>query len=194
MRSPRPLLVTLAVSALVVVGCGGASASGAAGGSSAGGEVAGESEGFDMEGFGEGAEPEVHHGTASARELLGVTSPPVPFDELGYREQADWMIGHVLPIAAEDFGHYDPDRFTDVTCALCHGDDAEARGYAMPSPSLRRLPSPGSADWDRLATTDAYAFMHDVVTPTMATLLGRDVASAEHPDGFGCFGCHTARD
>lgn len=186
-------LVSLLAGSLAL-GCGGAErASEPEPSSSPGGEVAGESDGFDMEGFEDEGAPEVHHGSASARELLGVHPPPTPFHEMSHQEQVDWMVGAVLPIAAEDFARFDPRRHAEATCALCHGDDAEARGYAMPSPHLLRLPTPGTADWERMTRSDAYPFMRDVVLPTMATLVGREPMSEEHPDGFSCFDCHTRR-
>ena len=88
---------------------------------------------------------------------------------------------------------YDAERFGTTTCALCHGDNAEEVHYEMPSPQLPRLPAPGSPQWTQMQGGPAYAFMNDVVTPTMATLIGEERYSQEHPDGFGCFGCHTQR-
>lgn len=187
--------------ALGGLGCGGAD-SGASGGStgggstgqaSGGGEVAGETEGFDMEGFEDSGEPQVDHGTQSARQLLGVRPPPMEFDEMSHDDQVYWMVSNVLPIAAEDFRGYDSERFATATCALCHGENAEDADYEMPSAQLPRLPAPGSPQWTQMQGGRAYAFMNDVVTPTMATLIGEERYSQEHPDGFGCFGCHTQR-
>ena len=176
-------------------GCGGGGSQQETGGgeqASGGGEVAGESEGFDMEGFEEG-DPEVNHGSQSARELLGVHPPPTPFDQMTHDDQVYWMVSNVLPIAAEDFRGYDAERFGTSTCALCHGDNAEEVHYEMPSAQLPRLPAPGSPQWTQMQSSPAYAFMNDVVTPTMATLIGEERYSQEHQDGFGCFGCHTQR-
>lgn len=181
-------------SALAMWGCGGSSASESqqSAGNGAGGEIAGETEGFDMEGF-ERAEPTVDHGTQSARQLLGVRPPPTPFDRMSHDEQVYWMVSNVLPIAAEDFRSYDPERFATFTCEGCHGDDARAVNYEMPSARLPRLPARGTPDWARMEQGRAYRFMNDVVTPTMATLLGEELWSPQHTDGFDCFDCHTRR-
>ena len=178
------------------VGCGGGSQTDNGSGgqqASGGGEVAGETDGFDMEGFDHTDDPQVDHGSQSARQLLGVNPPPTPFDAMSHDDQVYWMVSNVLPIAAEDFRGYDAERFGTTTCALCHGDNAEAVNYEMPSAQLPRLPAPGSPQWTQMQNGPAWAFMNDVVTPTMATLIGEERYSQQHPDGFGCFGCHTQR-
>lgn len=197
-NGPKRLGWLVIACALGGLGCGGGGGSSEGGGSggqqaSGGGEVAGETEGFDMEGFENEGDPQVDHGTQSARELLGVHPPPTDFDEMSHDDQVYWMVSNVLPIAAEDFRGYDAERFGTTTCALCHGDNAEEVHYEMPSPQLPRLPAPGSPQWTQMQGGPAYAFMNDVVTPTMATLIGEERYSQEHPDGFGCFGCHTQR-
>lgn len=190
-------LVIVGALAGMFVGCGGGSSgegSGDQGGgqSSGGGEVAGETDGFDMEGF-EHGEPTVDHGTQSARALLGVNPPPTPFDDMSHDDQVYWMVSNVLPIAAEDFRGYDAERFPTFTCAGCHGDNAEEVHYELPSAQLPRLPAHGTPQWEQMSGGPAYRFMNDVVTPTMATLIGEERMSAEHPDGFGCFDCHMQR-
>ena len=106
-------------------------------------------------------------------------------------EQREWyMVGVVLPIEGESFAHYDASRFTQFECENCHGDDARANHFAMPSRSLPPLHTPGSPQWQTMAATPAYTFMHDTVVPECATMLGVQPYSAEHTDGFGCFSCH----
>lgn len=182
--------------ALGALGCGGSGSSGgdgAGGQQASGGEVTGETDGFDMDGFDGDGQPQVDHGSQSARALLGVQAPPTPFDRMSHDDQVYWMVSNVLPIAAEDFRAYDAERFASVTCETCHGDNAEAVHYHLPSPQLPRLPAPGSPQWTQMQGGPAWAFMNDVVTPTMATLLGEEHYSEQTPNGFGCFGCHMQR-
>lgn len=175
---------------LVLSSCGGSSSSsGSSGSETGGGEIAGESDGFDMEGF-EETEPTVEHGTASARELIGVHPPPEPWADMTREEQEYYMVATVLPIAAEDFRTYDASRYGSVTCNTCHGDDASERGYAMPSNYLPRLPAPGSPAWNTMAEGPAFHFMAEVVTPTVVTQLGFEPYNPATGTGFGCFGCH----
>jgi len=188
----RMRFVLRIVIALSLVACG--SSSGPAAGSSTegetgGGERAGESDGFDMEGF-EEVEPVVVHGSASARELIGVSAPPRPWAEMSEDEREYYMVAAVLPIAAEDFRAHDAERYANITCATCHGDDGRERGFELPSRYLPRLPAPGSAEWAAMTERPAYAFMAEVVTPTVRTQLGMPAYDPATGTGFGCFSCH----
>jgi hypothetical protein len=192
MRAPLRLAWLLCIAA-----CGSPSASGPpepgpASAETGGSERAGETDGFDMEGF-EEIEPAVVHGTASARELIGVNPPPRPWAEMSEDEREYYMVAAVLPIAAEDFRAHDAERYANITCETCHGDDGRERGYEMPSRYLPRLPAPGSPEWAAMTERPAYAFMAEVVTPTVRTQLGMPAYDPATGTGFGCFSCHLAR-
>lgn len=187
--------VLLLSSLVALAGCGGGSSGSTTSSTSetsGGQEVAGETDGFDMEGFEEG-EATIQHGTQSARALLGVHAPPQPWDSMSEADQVNWMVGNVLPIAAEDFRTYDAERFSNLTCEGCHGENAEANHYHLPVASLPQLPAPGSPQWEQMSHSPGYAFMHDVVTPTMATLIGEEPFNPATGQGFGCFDCHVQR-
>jgi len=178
------------LSLLLLASCGGSSDSSSGGsGSSGDEELAGESDGFDMDGF-EDEEPAVEHGSASARELIGIHPPPTPWQDMTREEREYYMVAAILPVAAEDFRGYDAERFSAMTCASCHGDDGQERGYEMPSTSLPRLPTPGSPEWTAMQARPAYTFMSEVVTPTVAAQLGMPVFDPATGTGFGCFECH----
>jgi cytochrome c553 len=187
--------IALSLLALVLAACGGSSSSGSGssgsggGGETGGGERAGESEGFDMEGF-EETEPTIVHGSASARELIGVNPPPEPWAEMTHDEREYYMVAAILPIAAEDFRAHDAERYASLTCASCHGDDGREREYEMPSRYLPRLPAPGTPEWTSMTERPAYRFMSEVVTPTVRTQLGLAAYDPATGTGFGCFNCH----
>jgi hypothetical protein len=155
------------LSIVVLLGCGGASSSG----------------------FAE-SEPTIDHGTQSAHALIGVNPPPIPWHDMSQDDREMYMVGTILPISAESFRGYSAERFAQFECANCHGDDAAARNYEMPSRSLPPLAAPGTPGWQRMSEGPAYTFMNDVVVPEMATMLGEDRYDAQHPNGFGCFDCH----
>ena len=99
-----------------------------------------------------------------------------------------------------------------VTCATCHGVDAEVRGWAMPA--VRALPEPdvramegAGADAEMRNALHGYlaegdnqavaAYMRGVIVPGMATLLRRppyDFAQTYEYNrsraAFGCYHCH----
>jgi hypothetical protein len=179
---------------LALAGCGGGSASSGASGSSgsSGSEtpvLAGEDEGFDDEGSTTDSST-IDHGTQSAHQLIGVNPPPTPWANMSAQEREDYMVGVFLPISAESFDHYDHSRYAQFECENCHGDDMREQHFRLPSRSLPPLAAPGTPQWERMAATPGYAFMHDTVTPESARMLGLEPYSAEHPDGFGCFNCH----
>lgn len=190
MRTTLSLSITLLL-ALGIASCGGSSDSGSGGSGSAGDEeLAGESDGFDMEGFEDDGDPTVEHGSASARELIGIHPPPTPWHDMSREEREYYMVAAILPVAAEDFRGYDAERFANMTCAGCHGDDGQDRGYEMPSTSLPRLPAPGTPEWTAMQARPAYTFMSEVVTPTVAAQLGMPTFDPATGTGFGCFECH----
>ena len=190
--------LTLVLALTGALGCGGGNSqsngSESSGEGSSGQEVAGENEGFDNEGFENTGDPQIQHGTANARELIGINAPPTPWHDMSDEARVDWMVGQVLPIAAQDFSTYDADRYSSVTCATCHGSNADAVHYHLPSPQLPVLPAPGSPDWERMSHTPVFTFMHEVVTPTMAAQLGEEPYNPATNSGFGCFECHTRRE
>lgn len=189
MRSILTLALVLSLAA-----CGGSS-SGSGGGSGSGSSgsetpvASGEDEGFDDTGATSDATP-IDHGTQSPHQLIGVNPPPQSWSSMSAEEREWYMVGVFLPIEGESFAHYDASRFSQFECENCHGEDARANHFAMPSRALPPLHEPGSPQWAQMAAGPAYTFMHDTVVPECATMLGEQPYSAEHPDGFGCFNCH----
>lgn len=183
MRIRTSLAILLALS---VVACGGGSATSSGGGegeTTSGQETAGELEGFDSEGF-ESTDPSVDHGTGSARELIGINPPPQPWDSMSESDQEMYMVSTVLPIHAEMFREYDAERYAAFECTTCHGDDAEAEHYEMPSRFLPPLPAEGTAAWTQAQARNprAWTFMTDHVMPTIRTQIGESEMT--------CFTCH----
>lgn len=133
--------------------------------------------------------PTVEH-RGSARELLGVQPPPKPWAEMTRDEREMHMVANVLPIAAESFGGYDASRYAQFQCTSCHGDDAEAVHYALPTRFLPRLPAPGSEAWNTMAASPAFRFMAEHVVPDTARMIGQEPYNPATHQGFGCFGCH----
>jgi hypothetical protein len=115
-----------------------------------------------------------------------------------WEERHDVMTFAVLPNMARAFQRHNGSADPDMTCATCHGADAELVHYAMPHglPALdpRRLPDPNGPDPREARMAK---FMIEEVTPAMADLLGvplRDRADRDpKARGFSCFNCHPAR-
>lgn len=139
-------------------------------------------------------------------------------EKLGEAEIARFMEAEVMPWARATFGRLKggADR---VTCATCHGTNAEVRGWRMPA--VAALPQPDVRDrgWEIYSTTmDAQmrnaiygylaesenqakaAYMREVVVPGMARLLHRPAYDFTRTYEFnrsrralGCYHCHQVQ-
>lgn len=114
---------------------------------------------------------------------------------MSWEDRHDVMTFAVLPNMARLFQRFQRSPDPDMTCATCHGADAELVHYAMPHglPALdpARMPDPNGPDPREARMAK---FMFDEVTPAMADLLGVRAASNGNPGhGLSCFNCHPSR-
>lgn len=121
-----------------------------------------------------------------------VPGPPKPWAEMTRGERQGWMVAEVLPRLGPMFEEFDSSRFAGFDCSGCHGDDAAARNWAMPNPSILALHPTGSAEQQQMVRDypDMCRFMFNRVVPTMQTLLGAQAYDAETQTGFSCYVCH----
>lgn len=140
----------------------------------------------------EPAEPEAPPDEPSAIEVLGITPPEQPWEEMDAAEREFYMVGHVLPITTEIFRDFDQHAFAEFECESCHGEEAEAHDFAMPPPDLPVVPEPGTEAYGIMENDQPRMvhFMEAQVMPTTATLLGFELRDAETGEGFGCNDCH----
>lgn len=123
---------------------------------------------------------------------LTPTPPERPWEELSMDERRAHMARHVLPVMGELFADYDADRFGDLSCDTCHGEDAAARDFAMPNPSLLALYPTGSMGQYQMVERYPMGvqFMYSQVVPAMRTMLGAAEYDATTHEGFSCYACH----
>jgi hypothetical protein len=118
--------------------------------------------------------------------------PERPWAELSMDERRAHMARHVVPVMSELFAGYDAERFPDVSCGTCHGENAHERGFAMPNPDLPALYPTGSIG--QYQTVERFPegarFMFSQVMPAMQTLLGAESFDPATGEGFSCYGCH----
>ena len=107
------------------------------------------------------------------------------WSEMSDAQKQTYMATDVTPVMQAIFQEHDPEEYADFGCATCHGSNAEATGYAMPS-DIHQLSVPQPAP----SEGPAVAFMTDTVLPEMAELLEMEVDDGNN-GGFGCYGCHT---
>jgi hypothetical protein len=113
---------------------------------------------------------------------------PPTWPKLSWGDRHELMTFTVLPNMAQTWQAFAKTDAPTLTCRTCHGENAEAARYQMPTPRLppldpAHMPSRDSSDANEARWT---AFMTDEVVPQMIDLL-------DAPPSFGCFSCHTKK-
>ena len=112
--------------------------------------------------------------------------------DLSMDDKKKRMMDVVVPTMTGHFQGVNAERYAEFNCVTCHGPGAKEGEFAMPSPSLPKLPPNG--DFAKLfeAKPDVSKFMAEVVTPEMAKMLDVAPYDPKTNEGFGCYGCHQA--
>lgn len=126
-----------------------------------------------------------------------ITPAEVPWKDMTAQQRGRYMAKVVTPKMKEIFQAYDAKHFEKVNCATCHGKDAKARKFKMPSPDLPKL---SASEKEFMETTmkekpEMVKFMGEQVTPKVAELLGLKPFDPRNPDpnAFSCHGCHELK-
>jgi len=114
----------------------------------------------------------------------GTTTGEISYQDMDFAQRQAYMAEVVMPAMQAEFAAYDSSRFSEITCATCHGDGASDGSFSMPSSSLYPI------DVANFPTGAGADFMTDVVTPMMVDLLDEEPFDMNDGSGFGCFGCH----
>lgn len=112
----------------------------------------------------------------------------IPWSDKTHEQQEAYMKLTVKPRMEKLFQQFDPERFAKFKCSTCHGSDAVARSFEMPSPELPKL-----ENFEKLEAEhpEMMEFMKKTVVPEMAAMLGQKPFDPETRTGFGCGACHT---
>jgi hypothetical protein len=125
-------------------------------------------------------------GKASAIEVMGITPPDSPWEEMSVADKEFYMIGKVNPIMQELFTAHDAEEFAEFDCVDCHGEEMREIDFKMPAPSMYIVPPEGTPGHRGMMSTfpETVKFMEETITPTMGKLLG--------VENFTCAGCHPS--
>lgn len=133
-------------------------------------------------------------GTTPAHEAsTGDVAPPAAWASMSHDARRAHMVQHVLPRAGELFTSWDAARYGEsFSCTTCHGQDAQARAFAMPNPALPVLYPTGTVGQEQVLAqyTEACTFMYSRLVPSMQTMLGAETFDPATGRGFTCFSCH----
>lgn len=120
----------------------------------------------------------------------GADGKEVTWDEMNINQRKTHMKNVVLPRAAELFHSWRPEKYSAVSCDLCHNLETTSDDFHMPTNHLPRL----SGDWTLSAEFAKYPettkLKLDRLVPLMANALGKKSFSIITRRGFGCYSCH----
>jgi hypothetical protein len=121
---------------------------------------------------------------------IGPDRKQLTWDEMTIEQRKTHMKDVVLPRVAELFHTWQPKRFDNVSCNLCHDLETAAENFHMPTSHLPRL----SGDWtlgpEREKYPETTKLKLDRLIPLMSGALGQKSFSIITRRGFGCYSCH----
>jgi hypothetical protein len=107
------------------------------------------------------------------------------------------MKSTVMPKMGAAFTDFDAKKYAEPKCVLCHGGGVADGSFTMPNPDLPKLDYAPEA-MKKLATgaktKKVFEFMHKVVAPGVADLVGEPHFDPKTMSGFGCMNCHMKKE
>jgi hypothetical protein len=120
----------------------------------------------------------------------GPSGARLTWPEMSIEQKKAHMAEVVLPRAAEVFRDWQPERFAQVNCTLCHGQGAETGSFKMPTDHLPRLSGDALLGPEFEKYPDTTRLKLDRLVPMMSKALGLKSFSIITRTGFGCYSCH----
>lgn len=114
--------------------------------------------------------------------------------EMNIVERKAHMRRAVLPVAADIFGTWRPERFATVNCSLCHAQGESKGIYDMPADDLPRLSGQLLLGPEFARAPDTTNLKLNRLVPEMSEALGLKPFSIVSRSGFGCYSCHLGPD
>ena len=116
------------------------------------------------------------------------------WSEMSQEQRKAHMRSTILPLAAEVFGTWRPEKYAKVDCGLCHGAGAKVGSFEMPTAHLPRLSGELLLGPEFKNHKETTRLKLDLLVPRMAEALGKKKFSVVTRRGFGCYSCHIGPD
>lgn len=113
----------------------------------------------------------------------------VAWADMTPEQRGQFMAETVVPEMQTMFQEFDGERFAEVNCATCHGENAQDVGFSMPNGLAPLNPEHIPAMFE--SDQPMAQFMTQRVWPRMGELLGEELFNPETGSGFSCLNCHA---
>jgi len=123
-----------------------------------------------------------------ATETVTASHEKKPWETMTVEEKGEVMNTVVMPKARELFSAFNPEKYGDVKCSLCHGPNPKEVNFKMPSTSLPKFAMSMFEE-----DPEEAKFMAEKILPFIADALGKKPFNPA--DGTGdakCILCHRA--
>ena len=121
---------------------------------------------------------------------VGPRGNPLTWAEMDRAQRKKHMKTEVLPVAAEIFGDWRPEKYAKVDCGLCHGAGAKTKNFEMPTDHLPRLSGKLLLGPEFKEHPDTTRLKLKRLVPEMSEALGLKTFRLVTRRGFGCYSCH----
>ncbi len=125
---------------------------------------------------------------------IGPEGKQLTWAEMKLTERKAHMRQEVLPIAADIFGTWQPERFATVDCSLCHARGETEGIYDMPTANLPRLSGALLLGPEFARAPETTNLKLNRLVPEISAALGVKPFSLITQRGFGCYSCHLGPD
>jgi hypothetical protein len=123
--------------------------------------------------------------------LDSLGSPGLSWAEKSEEQRMGFMAGWVTPRTHQMFAEHDSSFKDGFSCDTCHGENAEALDYEMPSPDLYALPRENTLQESIEYDPEMTQFMQNTLTPQITAMFNQGEGRRAKVD---CFSCHPVDD
>lgn len=121
---------------------------------------------------------------------VGPDGSRLTWGEMTLDQRKAHMRTEIVPRAGAVFRRWRPDRYKEIDCTLCHGQNAEKGIFHMPTAHLPRLSGAVLLGPEFEKHPDTTRLKLEQLVPTMSEALGVKSFSVVTRRGFGCYSCH----
>jgi hypothetical protein len=121
---------------------------------------------------------------------VGPDGRQLTWGEMTLDQRKAHMRTEIVPRAGAVFRGWRPDRYKEIDCTLCHGQNAEKGIFRMPTDHLPRLSGAVLLGPEFEKHPDTTRLKLEQLVPTMSDALGVKSFSVVTRRGVGCYSCH----